>query len=203
METDSRCPLSASYASWPWGQTNLLDDVSPGQLNSLRKKEKVVLGDFNFEIREGQQKKKTKKKTTPNNQQVNETKPALLGREGTSLPASFHSTGRVGPKASWLGRCLAAGEAEAIKVTYGCQRLLSKARKPQEGPCPPEAPLWCHAVPGRFLGSFAGFDILVVDLPGFPPLRLGPGELSAHLRLSSPKIRRPQIRVTSSYARGP
>ena len=58
METDSRCPLSASYASWPWGQTNLLDDVSPGQLNSLRKKEKVVLGDFNFEIREGQPKKK-------------------------------------------------------------------------------------------------------------------------------------------------
>ena len=57
METDSRCPLSASYASWPWGQTTRLDDVSPGQLKSLRKKEKVVLGGFNSQIREGQQKK--------------------------------------------------------------------------------------------------------------------------------------------------
>lgn len=133
---------------------------------------------------------------------MKQSQPCWGGREPPCLP-SFRAQARWGPKHPGSEDPLLLERQKPLKMTYGCQRLLSKARRPQEGPCPPEAPLWCHAVPGRFLGSFASFDILAVDLPGFPPLGLGPGELSAHLRLSSPKIRRPQIRVTSSYARGP
>ena len=134
---------------------------------------------------------------------MKQTQPCWGGRELLCLPSPFIAQARWGPKHSGSEDPLLLGRQKPLKMTYGCQRMLSKASRPQEGPCPPEAPLLCHTVPGHFLGSFAGFDIPVVDLLGLPPLRLDPRELSAHLRLSSPKIRCPQIRVTSSYTRGP
>ena len=123
----------------------------PGQLNSPRKKEKVVLGGFNSEIRQGQQKKKKKKKK--NYQQLNETKSALLGREGASLPPfSFQSTGQVGPQAFWLRRSLAAGEAGAIKDDIWLSKDALKGEQAPGGPLPTRSTSFVSCCPWPFPG---------------------------------------------------
>ena len=122
----------------------------PGQLNSPRKKEKVVLGGFNSEIRQGQQKKKKKKK---NYQQLNETNSALLGREGASLPPfSFQSTGQVGPQAFWLRRSLAAGEAGAIKDDIWLSKDALKGEQAPGGPLPTRSTSFVSCCPWPFPG---------------------------------------------------
>lgn len=79
--------------------------------------------------------------------------------------------------------------------------MHSKASRTWECPTSLEDLLCRPTVPGCFPGSFAGLDIPEVELHGLPALRLDAGELSVHLRLLGPKVRFPQIGITSSHAR--
>lgn len=93
------------------------------------------------------------------------------------------------------------GMQKPLKMTSGCQRMHSKASRTWECPTSLEDLLGRPTVPGFFLGSFAGLDIPEVELLGLPALRLDAGELLVHLRLLGPKVRCPQIGITSSHAR--
>lgn len=125
---------------------------------------------------------------------------------GSFPPPCLLSENRPGGAQGILSpRSLVAGGAgwgvqqKLLKVIYDA---LKGKRDLGNAPTAREELLCRPAVPSCFPRVICRFDIPEIELLGLPPLRMGAEQLSTHLRLQSPKIRCPQIRVTSLYTRG-